>query len=167
MELSSDNFKCLILAQGLVSAKNSEIRRRVLPKLESEPGLTLQKLAEDCQRVVSVKNDTKNIGESEVAYVRRTSYKPKKYAPWKSSENKKYDQTQAKNRRPIQKSKLPTSPAVVAVDNIGQQIVSTRTKLVTSVVKLATKQHAVGTKEIKTVRQARSNIKTEKIDEST
>ena len=62
----------------------------------------------------------------------------------------------------------PQAHAVVAVDNICQQFVSTRTKLVTSVEKLATKQHAVGTKEIKTVRQARSNIKTEKKnDEST
>ena len=137
--LSADDFKFLIFTQGLVLAKNSEIRLRVLSKLESEPGLSLQKLAEDCQRVVSFKNDSKNIEESGVAYVRRTSYKTKNYAPWKSSENKKYDQTQAKNRRPIQKPKLPTS-----------------------MVNLATKQHAVGTKEIKTVRQARLNIKTEK-----
>ena len=63
---------------------------------------------------------------------------------------------QSKNRN------YPQVHAVVVVDNIGQQIVSTRTKLVTSVVKLATKQHALGTKEIKTVRQARSNITTVK-----
>ena len=56
---------------------------------------------------------------------------------------------QSKNRN------YPQVHVVVAVDNIGQQIVSTRTKLVTSVVKLATKQHTV-------VRQARSNIKTER-----
>ena len=31
-ELSADNFKCLIFAQGLVSAKDAEIRRRVLSK---------------------------------------------------------------------------------------------------------------------------------------
>ena len=31
-ELSADNFKCLIFAQGLVSAKDTEIRRRVLSK---------------------------------------------------------------------------------------------------------------------------------------
>ena len=49
---------------------------------------------------------------------------------------------QSKNRN------YPHLRAVVAVDNISQQMVSTRTKLVTSVVKLATKQHAVGTKEI-------------------
>ena len=54
-ELSTDNFKCLIFAQGPVSAKDAEIRRRVLSKLENEPDLTLQKLAEDCQRIVSEK----------------------------------------------------------------------------------------------------------------
>ena len=58
-ELSADNFKCLIFAQGLVSAKNAEIRRRVLSKLENEPDLTLQKLAEDCQRIVSVRKEHK------------------------------------------------------------------------------------------------------------
>ena len=56
-ELSADNFKCLIFAQGLVSAKYTEIRRRVLSKLENEPDLTLQKLAEDSQRIVSVRKD--------------------------------------------------------------------------------------------------------------
>ena len=58
-ELSADNFKCLIFAQSLVSAKDAEIRRRVLSKLENEPDLTLQKLSEDCQRIVSVRKDSK------------------------------------------------------------------------------------------------------------
>ena len=58
-ELSADNFKCLIFAQGLVSAKYAEIWRRVLSKLENEPDLTLQKLAEDCQRIMSVRKDSK------------------------------------------------------------------------------------------------------------
>ena len=35
-ELSADKFKCLVFAQGQVSAKNAEIRRRVLSKLEDE-----------------------------------------------------------------------------------------------------------------------------------
>ena len=62
----------------------------------------------------------------------------------------------------------PQVHAVVAVDNIGQQIVSTRTKLVTSVVKLATKQHAVGTKEIKTESDKQDRILKQKtINEST
>ena len=57
-ELTSDDFKCLIFAQGLVSAEDAEVRRRVLTKLENEQG---QKLAEDCQRVISVRCDSKTI----------------------------------------------------------------------------------------------------------
>ena len=68
---------------------------------------------------------------------------------------------QSKNRN------YPHVHAVVAVDNIGQKIVSTRTKLATSVVKLATKQHAVGTKEIKTESDKQDRIlKDKEIDES-
>lgn len=69
-DLTSDNFKCLIFVQGLVSQKSAEIRRRVLSKLENEPGLTLQKLAEDCQRFVSLKKDSQNI-ETGVAYIKK------------------------------------------------------------------------------------------------
>ena len=58
----------LTFAQGLVSAKNAEIRRRVLSKLENKPDLTLQKLTEDSQRIVSVRKDSKNIDEPGVAY---------------------------------------------------------------------------------------------------
>lgn len=70
-ELSPDNFKCLIFVQGLVSTKDAEIRRRILTKLESEPELTLQKLAEDCQRCIRVKKDSKDIEESGVAHIRK------------------------------------------------------------------------------------------------
>ena len=70
-ELTADDFKCLIFAQDLVSADDAEIRWRVLTKLENEQGLTLQKLAEDCQRVISVKCDSKTIEESGVAQIRK------------------------------------------------------------------------------------------------
>ena len=62
-ELTADDLKCLIFAQSLVSTGDAEVRRRVLTKLENEQGLTLQKLAEDCQRVISVKCDSKEIEE--------------------------------------------------------------------------------------------------------
>ena len=68
-DLTADDFKCLIFAHGLVSAENAEIRRRVLTKLENEQGLTLKKLAEDCQSVISVKSDSKTIEESGVAHI--------------------------------------------------------------------------------------------------
>ena len=44
-------------------------RRRVLSKLENEPDLTLQKLAEDCQSILSVRKDSKNIEESVIRTV--------------------------------------------------------------------------------------------------
>ena len=53
-ELTTDDLKCVIFAQVLVSAEDAEVKRWVLTKLENEQGLTLQKLAEDCQRVISV-----------------------------------------------------------------------------------------------------------------
>ena len=39
-ELSADNFKCLIFVQGLVAAKDAEIRQRTLNKLQNEPNAT-------------------------------------------------------------------------------------------------------------------------------
>ena len=59
-----------------MSAKDAEIRRRVLSKLENE-------LAEGCQRIVSVRKDSKNIEESGVAYVRKVKHKSQSYAPVK------------------------------------------------------------------------------------
>ena len=80
-ELSADNFKCLIFAPGLVPAKDAEIRRRVLSKLENEPDLTLQKVAEDCQRIVSVRKDSKNIEVS--AYLKKVKHRSQSFSPVK------------------------------------------------------------------------------------
>ena len=69
--------------QGLVSAEDAEIRRRVLTKLENEQGLTLKKLVDDCQRVVSVKSDSEILEESGVAHIKKTKNKPTLYSPQK------------------------------------------------------------------------------------
>ena len=82
-ELTADNFKCLIFAQGLISSKSAEIRRRVLSKLENEPTLTLQQLAEDCQRFMNVKTDSKKIEESGVAHVRKIRKETRQHTPHK------------------------------------------------------------------------------------
>ena len=68
-DLSADNFKCLIFVQELVSTKDAEIRRRILNKLENESNITLQQIAEDCKRYVSVKQDSKKIEESGIAHI--------------------------------------------------------------------------------------------------
>ena len=77
-ELSANNFKCLIFVQGLISAKDSEIRRRVLSKLENEPNLSLQQIAEDCHRFVSVRQDSKSIEDSIITHIRKVRQKKKK-----------------------------------------------------------------------------------------
>ena len=70
-----------------MSAKDAEIRRRVLSKLENESDLTLQKLVEDCQRIVSVRKDPKNIEVSGVAYVRKVKRRSQSYSPVKERKN--------------------------------------------------------------------------------
>ena len=84
-ELTADDFKRLIFAQGLISAEDAEVRRRVLIKLENEQGLTFQNLAEDCQRVISVKCDSQTIEESGVAQIRKIRSKSTAYSPQKPS----------------------------------------------------------------------------------
>ena len=92
-ELSADNFKNLVFTQGLISAKDAEIRRRVLNKLENEPNLTLQQIAEDCQRFISVKQDSKNIEESGVAHIKQVQHT--KNTQYPSSKN--YSRNNSKN----------------------------------------------------------------------
>ena len=130
-ELSANNFKCLIFAQGPVSAKNAEIRRRVLSKLENKPDLTLQKLAEDCQRIASVRKDFKNIKESGVAYVRKVKHRSQSYSPVKERKkhdySKKYDYLKFQYRQTTKKKKKKKKkhPALAtAVENyIGPRTV--------------------------------------------
>ena len=143
--MSADNFKCLIFAQGIVSAKDAEIRRRVLSKLENEPDLTLQKLAEDCQRIVSVRKDSKNIEES--AYVRKVKHSSQSYSPVKRE--KKYDYPKFLYRQTSddqKKKKLPT--LTTAVENyIGPRTVPIVQKNVKTAINSDIRAHSVETEK--------------------
>ena len=110
-----DNFKCLIFAQSLLSAKDAKIKRRVLSKLENEPDLTVQKLAEDCQRIVSVKKDTKNIEESGVAYIRKVKHRSQSYYPVK--ERKKYEYPKFQYRQTSDNQK--NHPALATTEGVS------------------------------------------------
>ena len=57
--------------QGLVTTKDAKIRWRVLNKLENEPNLTLQNLAEDFQRLINVWQDAKVMEVSSVSYIKK------------------------------------------------------------------------------------------------
>ena len=66
-ELTFDSFKCLISLQGLTSNKDAEIRSTILTKLEMDSKSTLQKVGEECQRMVNLKLDTPRIEEIDIS----------------------------------------------------------------------------------------------------
>ena len=107
IELSADSFKCHVFCQGLISPKEAEVRRRVLNKLESEPNLTLQHLAEDCQRYVYIKKRLKRYRRvRDLAYPKGTLHEEEMQPPPKRS---KPERTQSS---PKKQNKLPLSPCV-------------------------------------------------------
>ena len=65
-EISTDLFKCLIFVQGLTAPRDKEVRSSVLAIMESDPQITLQKITEECQRLINIKNDKTRIEEKNV-----------------------------------------------------------------------------------------------------
>ena len=56
-------FKCLIFIQGLTAPTDAEIRLRLLMKLEQDQKITLQNLADECQRILNLRADTAKIDQ--------------------------------------------------------------------------------------------------------
>ena len=75
-ELTSDMFKCLIFVQGITAPKDSEIRSRLLSKLEQDPQLTVQKIAEECQRIVNLRHDNAKIEERDISHIHTVKQRP-------------------------------------------------------------------------------------------
>ena len=95
--MSADNFKVLTFIQGLVSTKDAELRLRALNRLEKEPNITFQQLAEECQRIIS-----KNIEEAGVAHIRKVQSNKTSYSP--------NSQAKAKHDFPEKSQKKPDLP---------------------------------------------------------
>ncbi|KFD46356.1 hypothetical protein M514_12772 [Trichuris suis] len=57
--LTEDQFKCLIFISGLQSSQDTELRLRLLNKLESDPQVNLQKLTEECNFFNRVRHDSR------------------------------------------------------------------------------------------------------------
>ena len=68
-ELSIDRFKCLIFVQGLTSSKDKDIRSRILTKLEQDSEINLQRITEECQRIMNLKHDNTEIEEKDISRV--------------------------------------------------------------------------------------------------
>ena len=125
--------------------KDAEIRHRVLSKLENEPDLTLQKLAEDCQRIVSVRKDSKNIEESGVAYVRKVKHRFQSYSPVK--ERKKYDYPKFQYRQTSDNKKKHPAIAAAVEKYIGPRIVPIVQKIVKIAINSDIRAHSVETEK--------------------
>ncbi|XP_062558020.1 uncharacterized protein K02A2.6-like [Armigeres subalbatus] len=60
-ELKEDQFKCLIFVCGLKSPKDSDIRMRLLSRM-NEGDMTLERIVEECKSLINLKQDTVLIG---------------------------------------------------------------------------------------------------------
>lgn len=63
-KLNENQFKCLMFVCGLKSESDAEIRTRLLSRIEENDDVTLEQLSEECQRIISLKQDAAMIEAS-------------------------------------------------------------------------------------------------------
>ncbi|XP_039450654.1 uncharacterized protein K02A2.6-like [Culex pipiens pallens] len=61
-KLDEEQLKCLVFVCGLTAAKDSDIRMRLLSKINESQGMTLEKIVEECKSLATLKQDTVLIG---------------------------------------------------------------------------------------------------------
>ena len=59
-------FKCLTFVQGLTTVKDKDIKSRILTMIVQDPEITLQKVMEECQRLINVKRCNTRIEEKNI-----------------------------------------------------------------------------------------------------
>ena len=62
-EISKDIFKCLIFVQGLIAPKDKDICSRLLTIMGQNLKIILQKVTEECQRLINIKYNNARIEE--------------------------------------------------------------------------------------------------------
>lgn len=62
--LSEDQFKCLVFVCGLKAERDSEIRTRLLSRIEEKQDVSLEQISDECQRILNIKHDTAMIESS-------------------------------------------------------------------------------------------------------
>lgn len=85
-KITVDQFKCLIFVCGLQSGNDSDVRTKLLSKIDGKDSesLKLQDLTSECQRILNLKQDTAMIEHSNTSVVNAISQK-KKYSSTKKS----------------------------------------------------------------------------------
>lgn len=68
-KLTVPQFKCLLFVRGLQSSRDSDIRTRLLAKIDAEKDaiVTLDAMLEECQRILNIKHDTALIQSGTIA----------------------------------------------------------------------------------------------------
>lgn len=61
-ELKEDQFKCLIFVCGLKGPKDSDIRMRLLSKINETQDISLEKVVDECKSLINLKKDSVLIG---------------------------------------------------------------------------------------------------------
>ncbi|XP_039451777.1 uncharacterized protein K02A2.6-like [Culex pipiens pallens] len=89
-ELSEEQFKTLIFVCGLKSPRESDIRMRLITKLNERAEVTLEQVVEDCKNLVNLKKDTslveKQGAPALVQEVRQSRFKAKQDKPDKQKQ---------------------------------------------------------------------------------
>ena len=70
-EIKEDMFKCLIFVQGLTTKSKKEICSRLLSLIENDTNITLQKVTEECQKLINIKRYNKSIENKGIAQIQR------------------------------------------------------------------------------------------------
>ena len=100
-ELTADNFKCLVFAQGLLLLVEMQKLDGAF-KLES---LTLQKLIEDCQKIEIKKKDSEDI-ESGISHIKRVVKQTKTHKTNRIQDRKNYHTYPRKSDNKFEKEKF-------------------------------------------------------------
>ncbi|CAH8623684.1 unnamed protein product, partial [Dicrocoelium dendriticum] len=64
--MTETQFKCLMFICGLQSPPDADLCTRLLTRLEQDPGITLQKMAEECQRLLNLKHDSRMVEQLQI-----------------------------------------------------------------------------------------------------
>ena len=56
--MTDDQFECLIFARGLQSSKDTDIRTRIIQRIEQDHFINLQTITLECQRLVNLEQDS-------------------------------------------------------------------------------------------------------------
>lgn len=106
-KMSEAQFKCLMYVCGLKSEKDSEVRTRLLAKIENSADITLENLIQECQLLINLKNDTAMIENPLAPAVQAIKGNNKRHKFYRKPYNERYS---SKQQQQQQQRTSPNTP---------------------------------------------------------